>query len=235
MIDDAPMRRGKGTAHVEHGNKVAVLLGDLFYTHAFALVAELSDVWLCQRLTRATNIVCRGELMQMFARGDAAVDQAEYERIAYGKTGALTEAACELGAWRGSAEEREAAGAFGRSLGLAFQIVDDILDFTGDAQKIGKVNATDAQRGLMTLPVIYFLAESPDRDLWAQRLSSADEDASYVDELSAAIRASTALDRCRERAAHHVAEAQAAVAKLPAGPGRDQLTLLSTFVLARDR
>ena len=102
MIDDAPMRRGQPTAHVEHGNKVAVLLGDLFYTHAFAMVAELGDAWLCQRLTHATNVVCRGELQQMFARRDAQVGEAEYEQIAYGKTGALTEAACELGAWAGT-------------------------------------------------------------------------------------------------------------------------------------
>jgi octaprenyl-diphosphate synthase len=237
MIDDAPLRRGQTTAHVEHGNKVAVLLGDLFYTHAFDLVAGLGDVWLCQRLTRATNIVCRGELQQMFARGDAAVTEAEYERIAYGKTGALTEAACELGAWRGDQAQRDAAGAFGRSLGLAFQIIDDVLDFTGEVEKIGKATTSDAARGLMTLPVIYLLEDEQQRLRWAERLHAADapDQREHEQALAEAVRASDALERCRARAATHVAAAQAALEHLPAGSGRDQLAALGAFIVARDR
>ncbi|HTM18995.1 MAG TPA: polyprenyl synthetase family protein, partial [Kofleriaceae bacterium] len=160
MIDEADTRRGKPTAHVAHGTSIAVLLGDYFYTHAFSLVSDLEQPWVMERLTRTTNVICRGELHQMIARRDVGLSEPEYDRIIYAKTAALTELAGELGALTASREIRSAAAAYGRCCGMAFQIVDDCLDFTGDAQKVGKTLATDIERGRLTLPILRLLAKT---------------------------------------------------------------------------
>jgi octaprenyl-diphosphate synthase len=235
MIDEAATRRGQPTAHVEHGTSVAVLLGDYFYTHAFDLVADLEERWVFPRLTRTTNVICRGELHQMCARRDLALGEAEYERIIYAKTAALTELAGELGALTGTPAQRRAAAAFGRACGMAFQIVDDCLDFAGDPQKVGKTLATDIERGRLTLPLIRLLAgaEPARRGAIGEQLLAVrtPDDVAAVRALvlgSGAIASSQATARAR------VAEAKGHLAGLPPGPGRDHLADLADFIVARD-
>ena len=230
MIDEADTRRGRTTAHVAHGTKTAVLLGDYFYTHAFDLVAKLGDAWMTERLTHTTNIVCAGELHQMCARADADVDVAEYERIIYGKTAALTELSCLMGALRANDAQRDACGTFGRHCGMAFQIIDDCLDYSGDVSKVGKSLAVDAERGLMTLPLIYFLQDPAEKARWGTRLGSGDADQA----LRQAVRGSSALTRAQDEARRYVREAQAALQVLPANPAREQLMQLAEFIVSRD-
>ena len=158
LIDDADLRRGKTTAHVRHGNTSAVLLGDYLYTHAFDLAAGIGDLRALQRLTATTNTICAGELHQQLAARDLDCTEAEYDAIIYAKTAALCELAAELGAIGAAPEWGVAAAAYGRACGMAFQIVDDCLDFSGDAQRVGKTLATDVERGRMTLPVLRALA-----------------------------------------------------------------------------
>ena len=107
-----------------------------------------------------------------------------------------------------------------------------MLDFTGEAEKIGKATTSDVERGLMTLPVVYFLRDAPDAANWAQRLATPDE--TLADDLATAVRASSALDQCRQRASFHVAAAEAALAALPEGDGRTALAGLGAFIIARD-
>jgi len=235
LIDDADTRRGQATAHTRFGNTTAVLLGDYLYTHAFHLVATMGDAACMARLTATTNVVCRGELHQQMAARDTGLTEGEYEAIIYAKTAALTELAGELGAIDGTPAERAAAAAYGRACGMAFQIVDDCLDFSGDAQKVGKTLATDVERGRLTLPLIRLLRNAPaaERPALAAKLTSA----TTPDEVAAVrklVTASGCLQESLLRAREFVAEAHKQLLVLPAGPGRKKLEELADFIVVRD-
>jgi octaprenyl-diphosphate synthase len=235
LIDDSNTRRGKPTAHVRFGNTTAVLLGDYFYTHAFHLVAAMGDATVMERLTATTNVVCRGELHQQCAAHDVELTEAEYERIIYAKTAALTELAGELGAIDGSADQRRAAAAFGRACGMAFQIVDDCLDLSGDAQKVGKTLATDIERGRLTLPLIRMLGRSDaaSRPTLERRLTAASTPAEIaaVRELAAS---SGAIGDALGTAREYVRQAQASLGAFPESQARSRLQVLAEFIVARD-
>ena len=233
LIDDADTRRGRTTAHVRYGNTTAVLLGDYFYTHAFDLVAQLGEPEAMRRLTATTNVICEGELHQQVAAGDVRIGEAEYERIIYGKTACLTELAGELGALRGSEDQRRAAARYGRACGMAFQIIDDCLDLAGDAMKVGKTLCTDLERGRMTLPVIRFLAQAQDRS-GAEALLAATSNPVGLAEAREAIIASGALAASATAARAHVRIAVDALTSLPPGDDRDRLAQLAEFIVARD-
>jgi octaprenyl-diphosphate synthase len=235
LIDDADVRRTRPTAHVRFGNTTAVLLGDYFYTHAFTLVAALKLPDAMLRLVETTNVLCSGELHQQVAARDAGLSEAEYERIIYGKTACLTELAAEFGAVGGSTEQRAAAAAFGRACGMAFQIVDDCLDFTGDPEKVGKTLSTDIERGRMTLPIIRLLAAaSPAERTEYERHLASPGTADDVAAFRAIVVASGALASAQATAKDHVRRAQQALSAFPAGETRDQLSVLADFIVARD-
>lgn len=235
LIDDGSVRRGAATPHLRFGNATAVLLGDFFYTRAFRLVAALDDPWIMRRVTETTNIVCEGELNQMCAVRDLSLSEAEYERIIYAKTAALCETACELGASEGEPNQRAAAAAFGRDCGLAFQIVDDCLDLSGDPQKIGKSLTTDIERGRLTLPVIRLLAEadaSERKVLGAQLLAAKQPEqvAAFCQQVLSRGGVASAMASARAR----IDAALLTLRSLPAGTGRDRLEALAQFIVARE-
>jgi octaprenyl-diphosphate synthase len=240
LIDDADLRRNQPTAHVAFGNTTSVLLGDYFYTHAFSLVARLDEAFdrgprLLQRLTETTDVVCAGELHQQVAARDASVDEAEYRRIIHAKTAVLTALAAEYGAVSGSPAQRAAASAYGLACGIAFQIVDDCLEFSGDAQKIGKSQNTDLERGRVTLPILRAIAAAPaaERAAVAGRLLSVRDTAGVIaarDEIIARGGVASSLATARDA----VAEAKTALAAFMPGPARDRLAQLADFIVARD-
>jgi octaprenyl-diphosphate synthase len=233
LIDDGTVRRGVPTAHVRLGNTTAVLLGDYFYTRAFALVADLGDIGRIKRITEVTGVICRGELHQQVVARDTSLSEAEYERIIYAKTACLTELAAEYGALDGDAGQRAAAAEFGRLCGMAFQIADDCLDLAGDALKVGKTLATDLERGRMTLPILRHLAAAPDRAAAERRLLGA-VSAEAVESMRAEVVAGGALASALASAHRLAAQARAVLAPLPPGPGRERLAELAEFLVARD-
>jgi octaprenyl-diphosphate synthase len=218
---------------VRLGNTTAVLLGDYFYTRAFALVANLGDLGRIRRITEVTGVICRGELHQQCAARDTALTEAEYERIIYAKTACLTELAAEYGALAGSDAQRAAAASYGRLCGMAFQIADDCLDLAGDAHKVGKTLATDLERGRMTLPILRHLAAAADRTAAERRLLAA-VSAEAVEAMRAEVVAGGALASATATASDLVAQARAALAPFPPGPGRERLAELAGFLVARD-
>ncbi len=235
LIDDSDTRRGRPTAHVRFGNTTAVLLGDYFYTHAFNLVAAMHEPVVMERLTATTNIVCRGELHQQCAARDVSLTEDEYQRIIYAKTAALTELAGELGAVGGTPAQQRAAAGYGLDCGIAFQIVDDCLDFSGDPNKVGKTLSTDIERGRLTLPIIRLLkrtngAERPSIEHRLVTVATADEVASIRD----LVTGSGALEDALVTAREHVKRAQAHLAVFPDGPARQRLWMLAEFIVARD-
>lgn len=234
IIDDGETRRGQPTAHVRFGNTTAVLLGDYLYTHGFDVVAAHGDVELMRRLTRVTNIICRGELHQQCAVRDTRLSEDEYRRIIYAKTACLTELAGEFGASGGTAAQRAAAAAFGRACGLAFQIADDCLDLSGDAEKVGKTLATDLERGRITLPIIRHLALAGTGRAGAERRLLAATTPEAVATVRAELLAGGGVESALATARTLVAEAKTALAPLPPGPARDRLAELADFLVARD-
>lgn len=234
LIDDANTRRGQPTAHVRFDNTTAVLLGDYFYTHAFNLVADLMNPGVTKRLTATTNIICRGELHQQCVARDVQLSEAEYNKIIYGKTAVLTELAGELGAVEGSAEQRRAAAAYGRAAGMAFQVVDDCLDFSGDPQKVGKTLSTDIERGRLTLPIIRLLeGAGAKRAAYERQLQTVSTPAEVAAVRSLVIE-SGAVDAALTTARGYVTEAQNQLTVFNDTPHRQRLWDLAEFIVARD-
>lgn len=234
LIDDADTRRSQTTAHVRYGNTTAVLLGDYFYTHAFNLVADLMNPGVTKRLTATTNIICRGELHQQCVARDVQLSEAEYNQIIYGKTAVLTELAGELGAVEGSAEQRRAAAAYGKAAGMAFQVVDDCLDFSGDPQKVGKTLSTDIERGRLTLPIIRLLENAgAKRAAYEHQLKTVSTPAEVAAVRSLVI-GSGAVEAALATARAYVAEAQRQLDAFRDGPARQRLWDLAEFIVARD-
>ena len=235
LIDDAHTRRGLSTAHVRFGNTTSVLLGDYLYTRAFSLATSLGDIEALERLCNATNTLCEGELHQQVASHNAQLSEAEYLRIIYGKTAALTELAGYFGGVGADTAMRDAAAGYGRDLGLAFQIVDDCLDLAGDAQKVGKTLATDLERGRMTLPLIRVLAAADpnERTALEHRLLRA-EGAEQIETARRLIIDRGGLASAQSAARDLAASAKAHLTSLPDNSARTQLAKLADFVVARD-
>lgn len=172
VLDEAEVRRHLPTVNAGWGNKVSILLGDMLFTHAFHLTSTV-DRRACEIIGDATNRVCAGELRQVTERGNLSLGEADYFAIIDGKTAALTECCGRLGAlYAGASEELgEKLANFGRNLGLAFQIADDLLDLVGNEEAAGKTLGTDLEQQKLTLPVIHCLNRLPAAD--AESLRSA--------------------------------------------------------------
>lgn len=162
VLDEAELRRHAATFNAGWGNKVSILLGDMLFTHAFHLTSTV-DARACQITGEVTNRVCAGELRQVVERGNLELSETDYFTIIDGKTAALTECCGRLGALYAGASEEVAAklASYGRSLGLAFQIADDVLDLVGSEDAVGKTLGTDLQQQKLTLPVIHCLHRLP--------------------------------------------------------------------------
>src|SRR3954470_5134670 len=163
ILDEAAIRRHAATVNAEWGNETAVLLGDYLFTHAFHLAASLETTLACRLIGRATNLVCEGEMQQVANRGNLSLDEAAYYEIVRGKTAELTAVSCRLGAHYAGAspEVVEAMDGYGRDLGVAFQIADDVLDLWGEERTTGKTLGTDLEKQKLTLPIIRLLSTLP--------------------------------------------------------------------------
>ncbi len=236
MIDEGRTRRGQPTPHVRFGNTTAVLLGDYFYTHAFHIVACMHRPELMQRLSAVTNVICEGELHQMCARRDVALSEEEYNRIIHAKTAALCEVASAFGASNATHDQTQAAADYGKYCGMAFQIVDDCLDLSGDPQKVGKTLATDIECGRLTLPFIHMLAEIKDdaeREALGQRLLSVQSQEDVAD-VRALVHERGGIESAIATARHYVKQAHQALEIFPDGQDRQVLADVASFIVERE-
>jgi octaprenyl-diphosphate synthase len=163
VLDGATARRHVPTVNASWGNQTSVLLGDYLFTHAFHLTSTLDDVRACRIIGEATNRVCAGEMQQVCERGRLTLSEDDYFAIIDAKTAELTSCCCRLGAMFSDATTEVVAGMarFGRHLGVAFQIADDLLDLVGQEQRTGKSLGTDVEQQKLTLPLIHLLATAP--------------------------------------------------------------------------
>jgi octaprenyl-diphosphate synthase len=187
-----------------------------------------------KRLTATTNIICRGELHQQCVARDVRLSEVEYNRIIYAKTAVLCELAGELGAVEGSAEQRRAAAAYGKAAGMAFQVVDDCLDFSGDPQKVGKTLSTDIERGRLTLPIIRLLELAGDRRAAYERQLLTVTNAAEVEAVRSLVLDSGAITAAQRTARGYVDAAQLQLDAFREGPYRQRLWDLAEFIVARD-
>ena len=235
ILDEAQIRRHLDTVNARHDNEASVLLGDYLFTHSFYLASTLETTFACRTIGRATNIVCEGEMRQVHERGNLALSEEEYLGIIDAKTAELTSCCCRLGAHYAQAdpETEEQLARYGRSLGTAFQIVDDLLDVLGDEQAMGKSLGTDLEKGKATLPVIraYALATPAERRELAVILElSGDERAGT---LVPWLERTGSIEYARAKARWYIDQALAELESLPASESVDVLQTLAEFVLAR--
>lgn len=229
VVDSSEMRRGQDTANAVWGNEAAVLVGDFLYSRAFEMMVEVGEMRVMEILSAATNTIAAGEVMQLLNIGEADIDESRYMEVIEAKTAKLFEAASQLGAiLAGSSTELEQAMAsFGSNLGIAFQLVDDVLDYTADSSELGKNAGDDLAEGKPTLPIIYAMRDGDDetRSLIRQVLTSAEQEVSpdLLSRILELVRKSGAIESTYELASKHVQLAVDAVALLPASPQKNAM------------
>ncbi|CAN5836459.1 polyprenyl synthetase family protein [soil metagenome] len=235
ILDEARVRRHAATINAEWGNETAVLLGDYLFTHAFHLAASLESTLACRWIGRATNLVCEGELRQVHHRGNLDLDESVYFDIIRGKTAELTAVSCRLGAqYAGASTEAvEALDRFGRHLGIAFQIADDVLDLWGDERTTGKTLGTDLQKQKLTLPLIRLLSASPPEQAETARRLIGDANPDGRTRLLPLLEDTGALQYAWEQAKEYVDRARNDLRILPLSEARDLLDDLAQFVIDR--
>jgi octaprenyl-diphosphate synthase len=235
VLDSATVRRHVATVNAHWGNQCSILLGDMLFTHAFHLASTLGDARACEMIGEATNRVCEGELQQVRERGNLALSEDEYFSIIDGKTAELTSCCCRLGACYSGADAEvvEALARYGRALGVAFQIADDLLDLIGEERTTGKSLGTDLDQQKLTLPLIRLLRRAPAEE--ASRIEQIlNSPGNHKREaLRPHLAESGALQYAKRRAEEFAAQAQAELACLPGSEARAVLAKLTEQVVHR--
>jgi octaprenyl-diphosphate synthase len=236
VLDGASVRRHVPTVGALWGNQASILLGDYLFTHAFHLSSTLDDVRACRIIGEATNRVCAGELHQITRRGALDLSEDEYLDIIDGKTAELTACCCKLGAiYAGMTNDVvEHLECFGRSLGIAFQIADDLLDLVGEETLAGKSLGTDLEQQKLTLPVIHLLRSASTEQAARVRAVLTTSNNHKREALLPELSAAGSLEYARQRAESFATAALAELECLPQSPGRTILETLADRVVHRD-
>ena len=236
VVDESELRRGRQTANAMFGNAASVLVGDFVYSRAFQMMVSVNSMRVMQILADATNVIAEGEVLQLMNMHDPDVTEERYLQVIRSKTAKLFEAATELGSLLAGAPEAAIAAAaeYGRSLGTAFQLIDDVLDYSGNAADIGKNVGDDLREGKPTLPLIYLMQHgtAQQRELVRDCIATGDE--AHFDEVLAAITTSGALQYTREQAAQARDRGKASLASLPPGQFKEALLALADFAVDRN-
>lgn len=236
VVDVSSLRRGRLTANAQWGNAPAVLVGDFLYSRAFQMLVELGSMEIMAILSNTTNIISEGEVQQLVNAKNPDVTEENYQRVIHKKTAALFEAACEAGAVLAGADatRREAAHKFGQHLGMAFQLVDDALDYSGDAEALGKNLGDDLAEGKPTLPLIHAMRTGSEAERNLIRTAIEAGSGEQLQEILAIIQRTGALTYTQERAEFHAAAAQEYLNQLPHNPYAQALADLTRFSVTRN-
>jgi octaprenyl-diphosphate synthase len=234
VLDGARVRRKVATVNSVWGIKTSVLLGDYLFTHAFHLASTI-DAQACRFIGAATDRVCEGELCQVLQAGNLDLTEEEYFDLIDGKTAELTACCCVLGAhYAGAAPEVvEALGRYGRCVGQAFQIADDLLDLSGDEKATGKTLGTDVEQGKLTLPLIHLLRSAPERTA-ARARQVLTGDGQRREGLRPLLIESGSLEYARGRALRLTEQARRELACLPPSACRSVLEQVTDRVVCRE-
>ncbi len=238
IIDSADKRRNRPTVNALYGNETAVLMGDWLYMSAFETSLAERSLPILDILTRVTRKMTEGELLQLTLLGQADVSETQYLDVLQRKTAHLFSACCEIGAILGTASEQQQTSLreYGLNLGTAFQLIDDLLDFSSSEEALGKAAGVDLLGGKVTLPLIY-LAENDDtaREMLRNVLREGSYNTVTREDLLLAVDRVGALERARARADEYAVSARAALDDLPDSEYCDSLRAIPSYVLDRDR
>lgn len=238
VIDNATMRRGRESVNSRWGNHISILIGDYLYSNAISLLLIEGNIGIQRIVSSAVNKTCEGEIIQSMSNGHGDITEAEYLEIIEQKTAALISASCHCGAYLGGQDEKQCNGwqSYGQNLGTGFQIIDDILDITGDAMRLGKLVCNDLREGRITLPIIFFLrnAKADEKKHFNCIIESENFDANNVEWIINRLHLSHAFEYARDVAGKYINLAKEAIADIPDSEAKKSLLLLGDYVMERD-
>ena len=236
VVDASELRRGNPTANALFGNAASVLVGDFVYSRAFQMMVEIGSMRVMQVLAEATNVIAEGEVLQLMNCHNADTNEHDYLQVIRYKTAKLFEAATRLGAIVGGASpaQEAALASYGVHLGTAFQLIDDVLDYSGDNKATGKNVGDDLAEGKATLPLIYAIQHGNAAEAALIRKAIEEGGLAELPHVIAAIQRSGALDYTRRQAEAAARTASDALLELPNSKARDSLLQLANFAVTRD-
>ena len=235
VVDESDLRRGRKTANNLWDNATAVLVGDFLYSRAFEMMVETGSMRVMEILSRATNVIAEGEVLQLLNCNDPDTTEERYLEVIHCKTAKLFEAAAQLGAVLGGAsEEQERAMArYGMYLGTAFQLVDDVLDYSADAEEMGKNVGDDLAEGKPTLPLIHAMREGSDEQRTVIRGAIENGGLDTIDEVMSAIESTGAIAYTAQLAREEAQRAIESLTPIPDSRHRQALVALAEFAVSR--
>lgn len=238
VVDMSTLRRGRPTVNAEWNNPSSVLVGDFIYSRAFQVLVQIGDMRIMEIMADTTNRIAEGEVLQLISKTNTDVSESTYSQVIQSKTAILFQAAAQCGAILAGAEEDncEALKTFGNHLGIAFQLIDDALDYDGDAEAMGKNVGDDLAEGKPTLPLIYAMENgSPEEiELIRAALTAKSLDQELLQNVIQIVRNSNALLYTRDKAQQEVDNALKCLKNLPDSTFRDSMADLARFAMSRD-
>jgi octaprenyl-diphosphate synthase len=235
VVDESTLRRGRATANESFGNPASVLVGDFLYSRAFQMMLDAHDMRVMEILADATNVIAEGEVLQLMNMHDPELDELAYLQVIRSKTAKLFEASARLGAVLAKAPPalEQACADYGQALGTAFQVIDDVLDYAGNAGEMGKNLGDDLREGKVTLPLIAAMRRGSGEERTLMRHAIENGATEELDRVIAIVQATGALDVAREAASDEAQRAMSAAAQLPANEHAQALVQLAASLLQR--
>ncbi len=235
VVDTSDLRRGKATANAKWGNAPSVLVGDFLYSRSFQMMVELGSMEIMQIISNATNVIAEGEVLQLLNCKNPDVTEENYMKVILGKTAMLFEAAAETGAVISGADkqQQEALRLFGRHLGIAFQLIDDVMDYQSSSEEMGKNVGDDLAEGKPTLPLIHAMREGSEEQRQLIRSAIRKGGLEDLEPISQAVTATGAIDYTYQKAREQARLASDQLQQLPPGDYRDVLEKLTEMAVSR--
>ncbi|MGF1768210.1 octaprenyl diphosphate synthase [Enterovibrio makurazakiensis] len=238
VVDESDLRRGKATANAMFGNAASVLVGDFIYTRSFQMMTQLRSLRILDVMSEATNVIAEGEVLQLMNCNDPDTSEASYMQVIYSKTARLFEAATQIGAILADAPEHLEAALqdYGRYLGTAFQLIDDVMDYTSQGDEMGKNTGDDLAEGKPTLPLLHAMANGNEQQ--AAMIREAIEQGNGLDKLDAILACMEqvgSLEYSRLRAEEEAEKAIQALSPIPESPYKEALKALAHLAVNRKK
>jgi octaprenyl-diphosphate synthase len=238
VVDESDLRRGKATANAAFGNAASVLVGDFIYTRSFQMMTELGSIKILKLMSDAVNIIAEGEVQQLMNCNDPSTDEDNYMQVIYSKTARLFEAASQIGAILNNAPENieSALQHYGKYLGTAFQLIDDVMDYASDGEDMGKNTGDDLAEGKPTLPLIHAMIHaSPQQSRLIKQAIEKANGMEHFEEILRIVEETGSLDYTRQKAIHEADKAIQAIEILPNSEYKDALIALTHIAVHRTK
>jgi len=235
VVDESEMRRGEQTASSIWGNEAAVLVGDYLYSRAFQLMVQAKSMQIMDLLANTTNTIAQGEVLQLLNINEPDTTEENYHQVIYNKTACLFEAACKIGPIMTDSPEKgaEGLGEYGKHLGIAFQLVDDALDYEADSNELGKNVGDDLAEGKPTLPLIYAMQKGSQQQRELIRSAIEQGGLDKIGEITQAIKQTGALAYTHRQAIEHAETAKDSISDLPDSRAKQALLFLADYAVER--